>query len=74
MKKQTLLETITKKDIVIATGGGIVLDDENQQLIKNNGKCVWLDADINTILKRLDTDQTTKESPSLLPHKKSHPH
>jgi shikimate kinase len=66
LEKQTLFKTIKNEDAVIATGGGIIIDSENQEFIKNNGFCVWLDADLKTILHRLNTDNKTASSrPSL---------
>ncbi len=66
IEKETLLKTKKDKNIVIATGGGIILDRENQQFIKNNGFTVWLDASLSTILSRLKKDFKTKDSrPSL---------
>ncbi|MBU1340768.1 MAG: shikimate kinase AroL [Proteobacteria bacterium] len=66
LEKKMLLNTKNMKNSVIATGGGIILDPDNQQYIKNNGFSIWLDADINTILHRLNTDHKTPDSrPSL---------
>jgi shikimate kinase len=41
---------------VIATGGGVVLREANRQLMQATGKTVWLTADIDTMLSRLQTD------------------
>jgi len=62
IEKQMLLTTQTNKNTVIATGGGILLDGENQQFIKQNGICIWLDADVQTIFHRLKNDIKTLES------------
>ncbi len=62
IEKQTLLDTKKNKNTVIATGGGIIIDHDNQQFIKKNGFCVWLDADIKTIMDRLNTDNKTRTS------------
>jgi len=56
IEKQTLLNTTKKEHTIIATGGGIIIDHGNQQFMNQNGFCIWLDADINTILLRLQTD------------------
>jgi shikimate kinase len=60
IEKKTLLNTKKNKNTIIATGGGIIIDHDNQQFIKKNGLCVWLDADIKTIMTRLNTDHKTK--------------
>lgn len=49
-------ELSTKDNIVLATGGGIVLNKENiQNLIKNNFLIIFLNRDINEIIKDIDT-------------------
>jgi shikimate kinase len=66
LEKQKLMATKKNKNTVISTGGGIILDPENQQFIKKNGFCIWLDADVQTIFHRLNNDIKTRESrPSL---------
>jgi shikimate kinase len=51
---------------VIATGGGAVLDPENVKLLKRKGQLIWLDADAQTVIARMqvDTDNEQKR-PSL---------
>ncbi|WP_299977470.1 shikimate kinase AroL [Desulfobacula sp.] len=66
LEKQILFNTKNKKKAVIATGGGIIIDHENQDFIKKSGFAVWLEADIKTIMLRLNMDTKTRESrPSL---------
>ncbi len=68
-EKKTLFKTKKIENTVVATGGGIIMDTENREFIKENGICVWLDADIETILLRLNTDNKTCDSrPSLTIH------
>ncbi len=56
IEKQILLNTKKEKNMVIATGGGIIINTHNQQFIKKNGLCIWLDADIKIIMDRMNTD------------------
>lgn len=43
----------TGQDIVISTGGGVVLDPINRKVIKDRANCViWLDASIDELLQR----------------------
>jgi shikimate kinase len=51
---------------VLATGGGVILDSENVKILQETGVVVWLQADPDTIRKRLSLD-APKESqrPSL---------
>ncbi len=51
---------------VLATGGGVVLDPENVQVLHKNGIIVWLTADPAIIQSRLDQDRPRDDSrPSL---------
>jgi shikimate kinase len=43
-------------DAVIAAGGGAITDAENRNVLKHAGLCVWLTADVKTILDRMRTD------------------
>lgn len=45
------------KDAVIDCGGGVILDDRNIEMLKENGKAVLLTAQFNTLLKRLSRDR-----------------
>jgi len=44
---------------VVATGGGVVLDEANIQAMKTSGIVVWLDATAGTIQKRMLQDKNT---------------
>ena len=57
MEHQTL-KLLPVLDHIIATGGGIVLRDENRVHMKENGIVVWLEASTEEILKRLESDQS----------------
>jgi shikimate kinase len=46
-------------DAVIAAGGGAIMDTENRKALKHNGLCVWLTADIRTIVERMTNDQAS---------------
>ena len=39
--------------VVIACGGGVVLDAENREMLKNNCLVIWLYASLATSLKRI---------------------
>ncbi len=45
-------------DLVIATGGGAVLRQENVRALKKNGIIVWLRVTPETVLRRLAGDRT----------------
>lgn len=58
-------ETLVLRDLcrlshhVLATGGGIILREENRKLLKENGFVIWLRADPQTLWSRLQEDATT---------------
>jgi shikimate kinase len=55
--EKLLIEEISKEDrLVIAPGGGAVLDNDNVAALRTNGLIIWLKADRGTILKRMDQD------------------
>lgn len=51
---------------VVATGGGVVLDEENVTRMKSSGRLIWLKASADTIGRRMAQDrQTDSLRPSL---------
>ncbi len=51
---------------VVATGGGIILDDSNIRWMRNTGRVVWLEASVDCIVSRMESDQqSSKMRPSL---------
>lgn len=53
-EKKVLIEIIKNENIVVvATGGGIVLDEENRRLMKEAGKVIYLKASKETLYRRL---------------------
>jgi shikimate kinase len=54
------IEEISKRDrLIIAPGGGAVLDTDNVKALRKNGFIIWLKADKQTLLKRLNQDPGT---------------
>ena len=52
-----MLQQLTKMDgIVLATGGGAILREENRQLLKENGFIVYLQCSVDRILERTRRD------------------
>jgi shikimate kinase len=43
--------------VVLATGGGAVLDERNRELLKSRGFVVWLQTDVEQQLQRLARDR-----------------
>jgi shikimate kinase len=46
---------------VVATGGGAVMDEENVKILKKHGILIWLDADVKTIVERIQNDSRSNE-------------
>jgi shikimate kinase len=70
--EKTVLARLCKlENQVIATGGGVVLDRENVQCMKNNGPVIWLRASADTIYKRMTQDQNTVASRPALTDKRT---
>ncbi len=54
-----IVKELAKMDnLVISTGGGLVLKSENNALLQENGKIVFLRASHETLSKRLNVDGT----------------
>ncbi len=66
-RESALLEELCRRDrCVVATGGGVVLRGGNRTLLKQSGLCVWLSADIQTLWRRIEADESTsKRRPAL---------
>jgi shikimate kinase len=50
-------ELVQMKNIVLATGGGAVLAEENRKALKNNGCVIYLRATVNDLYKRMRHDK-----------------
>lgn len=67
-REQTVIRELGEMDrIIVATGGGVVLDPDNVACMKKNGHAVvWLTAEVKTILARMGQDpETEKLRPAL---------
>lgn len=59
VESEALVEASRKySDVVISTGGGIVLKEENRNFIKRNGISVYLKSGIGELWKRISSDTT----------------
>lgn len=56
LEKQTLAELLNLEGQVIATGGGVVLDDENLALLREKTLMIGLSASTEVILRRVGND------------------
>lgn len=53
LESDIVKELAAKDDLVISTGGGLVLKRENGELLRENGRIVFLRASLETLVKRL---------------------
>ncbi len=67
LERQALVRVCRKKEMVIATGGGIILAAENRELMKKSGVVVCLQAEPDTIYNRLLIDDKKGESKVVRP-------
>ncbi|NND99112.1 MAG: shikimate kinase [Pirellulaceae bacterium] len=44
---------------VISLGGGAILRQENREMIRQSGICIWLDADAQTLAERIGGDEAS---------------
>lgn len=56
LETDALNQIINDKESVIALGGGALLRDENRALVEAHGKVVLLEAEISTLVERLQND------------------
>lgn len=66
---EVLRRAVKAENVVIATGGGIILAEENRNLLTRAGPVVWLTASADVIRERLTADaQTSANRPALSGH------
>jgi len=59
LEKETLAELFRRTRVVIATGGGAVLDPDNVRAMREGGLVAHLDAPTGILWKRMQTDPAT---------------
>lgn len=58
LEKETLAKVLSQEGQVVATGGGVVLDDDNLALLRERSLLIGLNASTETILKRAGNGAT----------------
>ncbi len=56
-EKATLDELTQRTGIVLATGGGIVLDPDNRQVLRERGRVIYLRAPLEVLVQRTARDR-----------------
>ena len=57
-EETALLKSVEKENLVISTGGGIVLNSKNRELISYSGLVVYLETSIQSQLERTINDKS----------------
>ena len=52
-----LKECAKNNHFIYATGGGIILDSENRNILKNYGQTLFLDCNVETLISRLEDEK-----------------
>lgn len=61
LEREVMHDLLEREDLVIASGGGAVLDPLTRQRMVAAGPVVWLQAEPQTIIARLAADASTSE-------------
>ena len=67
LEKQALKQVCRRKRVVVATGGGMILDEDNRDLMARKGLMVCLEARPETIYQRLLKDAAEGTNPMVRP-------
>ncbi|MEO1996922.1 MAG: shikimate kinase [Planctomycetaceae bacterium] len=66
MERLVIQELLQRTNVVIAAGGGAILDGDTRSELRAAGPVVWLMASVETLLGRIEGDHTTQQRrPSL---------
>jgi len=52
-ERRVIARLLAEKPMVLATGGGAFINEETRALILRDSLCIWLDADIATLVERV---------------------
>lgn len=55
-ERETLIELLPERGVVVASGGGTFADAANRELMLRDGAVVWLDAPFATVVQRVPVD------------------
>jgi len=58
LEEEVAAEVARRDDIINATGGGVVVREQNIMKLKQNGLVVWLTANVDTLLERIGEDES----------------
>lgn len=61
LERMVLSDLLREERLVIAAGGGAVLDRRTRREMRRAGPVVWLQADVETLQARMEGDRTTAD-------------
>lgn len=61
IEREVMADLLSGDDLVLAAGGGAVLNPETRRLMSSAGPVIWLRASVDTILARTQTDSGSLE-------------
>jgi shikimate kinase len=56
-----IVDLLTRDKLVLAAGGGAILDADTRRDLRASGPVIWLQADVATLAQRIAGDPTTAE-------------
>lgn len=56
MERQVISDVSKKTDCIVSTGGGAILDPDNCRVMINTGRVIFIDVNLTTLRKRIDTN------------------
>lgn len=62
LESEALVAVSESDAAVISLGGGAILKQENRDIVRRTGICVWLRAKPETIVQRINADASTRQS------------
>ncbi|MEN5016565.1 shikimate kinase AroL [Erwinia sp. Eh17-17] len=65
LRETASLKAVTAPTTVIATGGGMVLAEENRQFMREHGRVIYLNADAEILAARLEAYPQAEQRPTL---------
>lgn len=61
LEREVLADLLNKTNLIIAAGGGAILDEGTRERMRNAGLVVWLRASLETLVQRIFADPTTAD-------------
>ncbi len=60
-ERQVMADLLGRQNLVVAAGGGAILNPETRRLVRLAGPVVWLQASVETLQARIQDDVTTAQ-------------